>query len=197
MTMNSERSPEMDGKARKNVTWQSWLRRYSSAMGNFSIQYNMSSLAIVTILLTSYTQVGEPVISEPVWVQDVLLGVIFAGCLVGMLFMGYIGDVIGRQHGLWVTTFLMVFFVLGSALFTWVDAGFWEVLIVCRFFMGVGIGGVYPLAATSAAENDETEDEGIDQNQKRTNSELRVGWAFFWQSPGVAAPYALCYILVR
>ena len=49
-------------------------------------------------------------------------------------------------------------------------------IIICasRFLMGMGVGGVYPLSATKAAE----------ETGEGDDSQLRVSWCFFWQTPG-------------
>ena len=59
-------------------------------------------------------------------------------------------------------------------------------LIGYRFLMGVGIGGKYPLASTIRAE-------GTDEGEHRATE---VAKGFFWQTPGVIAPYLLGWILV-
>jgi len=50
----------------------------------------------------------------------------------------------------------------------------------------VGVGGVYPLSATKAAE-----DSHSSSTEERT---ARVSWAFFWQVPGSIAPFIIALI---
>jgi len=59
-------------------------------------------------------------------------------------------------------------------------------LIGYRFLMGIGIGGKYPLASTIRAE-------GTSSGEHRATE---VAKGFFWQTPGVIAPYLLGWILV-
>lgn len=64
----------------------------------------------------------------------------------------------------------------------------WYLLIACRLLIGVGCGGVYPLAAAKAAESchDDT-----DVTAKAT----KAGWAFFWQNPGIIFVYVIGLLL--
>lgn len=52
-------------------------------------------------------------------------------------------------------------------------------IIIARFFLGIGVGGVYPLSATKAAEDSGDSGHG--------NGEVNISaaaFAFFWQIPG-------------
>ncbi|EOD06345.1 putative inorganic phosphate transporter [Emiliania huxleyi CCMP1516] len=68
------------------------------------------------------------------------------------------------------------------------DMQAWYLLIACRLLIGVGCGGVYPLAAAKAAESchDDT-----DVTAKAT----KAGWAFFWQNPGIIFVYVIGLLL--
>ena len=66
--------------------------------------------------------------------------------------MGVVGALVGWQRGLALTTFFTISGVVGSAAFSWPGYGVWHIIVVCRFISGVGIGGIYPLSATSSAE---------------------------------------------
>lgn len=60
---------------------------------------------------------GEPYPDEPGWASDVILGMVFAGAIVGMCGMGYLGDAIGRRRAMIATlsfTFLSVEALLDS-----------------------------------------------------------------------------------
>jgi len=60
-------------------------------------------------------------------------------------------------------------------------------VVVGRLILGVGVGGIYPLAAVSAAEG-----AGSSESKGKT-----VAGAFFWQTPGVLAPYVLSLIMFK
>lgn len=76
------------------------------------------------------------------------------GAVFGQLFFGVMGDWFGRRWTFLATCFLIVGGALGSACCVWTDNGFSLIqqLAICRFLLGFGIGGEYPLAATITAE---------------------------------------------
>lgn len=104
--------------------------------------------------------------------------------------MGTLGDLVGRSKALALTLSLTVLGALISALASWGTAErVYEVVCLGRFILGVGVGGIYPLSATSSS----------DGGGDKAASVQRVGWAFFWQAPGAMAPYlvALALLSVR
>ena len=106
-----------------------------------------------------------------------------------MCLMGYLGDAIGRQRALIVTLSLTVLGALGCALFPWsYDPNIvYAVICACRFVLGVGVGGIYPLSAVTASE-------GSASKEDVTKS---VGMAFFWQTPGAMFPYLVGLLLLQ
>jgi MFS family permease len=56
------------------------------------------------------------------------------------------------------TLLLTVAGALSSALLPWGYDSIYNILAVCRFVLGLGVGGVYPLSATTAAESTENEE---------------------------------------
>lgn len=54
----------------------------------------------------------------------------------------------------------------------------YAVIILFRFFLGIGLGGIFPLSATKASE-----DSCSESNENKVNS-VGASWAFFWQMPG-------------
>lgn len=126
------------------------------AVGNVSVQYNLSCLAIaVECLTTPALPGGDASIVEPAWAKQALLGVAFAGAIVGMVVMGWIGDRIGRRRGMMATLTFVVAGALGSALLVSGAAEpFFAVLCACRLVLGFGVGGIYPMAAATAHEGD-------------------------------------------
>eukprot|EP00397_Hematodinium_sp_SG-2012_P034896 GEMP01037474.1.p1 GENE.GEMP01037474.1~~GEMP01037474.1.p1 ORF type:complete len:504 (+),score=109.81 GEMP01037474.1:206-1717(+) len=165
------------------------VHRYANAVGNFSVQYNLSCLAIA-LVLGSTSESGNvslpsPVFpKEPEWADRALFGMAFAGCICGMLCMGILGDILGRQRGLIITSGCIAVAALASAWLTWPTYGMWRVLAVCRFALGFGVGGVYPLAASSAAESEqraesehnqgESEHEHAESSQRLAEVELDI-----------------------
>ena len=122
-------------------------------------------------------------------IKESLKGVVFAGAITGQLVMGYVGDWIGRNRALSLTVVLAGFGALSSAVCSWGDRAIvYAVMAVSRFILGVGVGGVYPLSATKAAEESATND-----MQARN---LRVSKVFFWQMPGAVFPYIIALLLL-
>jgi len=125
---------------------------------------------------------------EPIWVRYTLLGLVFAGAVCGMTCMGFLGDIIGRRKAMLMTLGFTVLGSLGAAIFPWgsIDTVY-ALICCCRFFLGVGVGGLYPLSAAESAESSHA-------NEDKTE---RVGWAFFWQTPGAMAPYVVALLLTQ
>lgn len=155
---------------------------FVGAMGNFSIQYNLSAGSIALAFLQSH-----PKFAQPEWVHYVGLGAIFVGAVLGMLVMGYLGDALGRKRAMVFTLGIQVAGAVACSLLTWGSVEtIYTVFCAGRLLLGVGVGGMYPLSASHSAEgSSEGEDTGA-----------RVGWAFFWQTPGSMAPYAVALLLV-
>ncbi|KAJ7093411.1 MFS Git1p-related glycerophosphoinositol and glycerophosphocholine permease [Mycena belliarum] len=112
-----------------------------------------------------------------------LNSVVFAGTVVGMLSFGWISDKIGRKFGMMAATGFVAFFSLLSAASSGANHsvnGLLTMLIVCRFFLGIGIGAEYPCGSVSASE--QTEGKTIAKNAQHrwftlaTNSMIDFGW---------------------
>lgn len=182
--------------------------RFIGAVSNLAIQYNFSSLSIAVVLMTSHRDSMVtmsnglvPDFPEPAWAENALLGSVFAGAAVGMVGIGLISDRIGRRRGMVLTQALVVGGAVAAALCTWgPPQSVYGVLAAARFVCGFGIGGIYP---TSAAMSHEAvplgeEDGGgpASEQGERTAAQMRVGWAFFWQTPGAMLPYLVALVLL-
>eukprot|EP00581_Thalassiosira_minuscula_P020067 CAMPEP_0183716202 /NCGR_PEP_ID=MMETSP0737-20130205/10192_1 /TAXON_ID=385413 /ORGANISM="Thalassiosira miniscula, Strain CCMP1093" /LENGTH=733 /DNA_ID=CAMNT_0025945435 /DNA_START=192 /DNA_END=2393 /DNA_ORIENTATION=+ len=105
---------------------------------------------------------------------------LLAGMIFGQLIGGFLGDVFGRRNAMMFVMLLQIGGSLGSALFISTEeetTGLTalEQLALWRFVLGIGAGGVYPLAAVMSAENkveddDETENE-MDMNDTNVQHE--------------------------
>lgn len=149
--------------------------QFIGAIGNLSVQYNLSCLGIAVACMRSYRGIPVPDgatdmvgdYPEPSWAAHALLGTVFAGAVAGMISMGYIGDHIGRRKGMVLTLSFVVVAALASALLTWGSSdSVYGVLALCRFVLGFGVGGIYPMAAATAAEGSGHE-EDTSGNQSR------------------------------
>ncbi|KAJ1553892.1 Inorganic phosphate transporter pho84 [Cladochytrium tenue] len=76
------------------------------------------------------------------------------GNLIGQLGFGYLGDKLGRKKMYGVELIIMVIATIGSAFSAPAVRGFdiVTILFIWRFFLGVGIGGDYPMSAVITSE---------------------------------------------
>jgi len=165
-----------------------------AALSNLSIQYNLQAIAIALAFMDNSASTNDPAYVPPYprseMEASLLKSLVFAGAIFGMCTMGYAGDVLGRRDAMALTNFLAFIGALGSAAFTWGDAQtVYRILMACRFVIGVGVGGKYPLSATMRSEacSSGCESEG----RPRHHSSTRVALGFFWQTPGAMLPYAV------
>ena len=157
---------------------------------NFSAQYNYNSITLAILMLE---RAGKDV---PTWATSSLTSVIFLGSVFGQLCLGFLGDAVGRGVGLALTLVLIIGGAfLSSAAWdyeTEPSTSVYASIILARFVLGVGVGGVYPLSATAAFE-DTREGESA---HERARGVVRAAWGLFWQMPGQAAVYVVALILV-
>jgi MFS transporter, PHS family, inorganic phosphate transporter len=172
---------------------------FVASVANFSVQYNLSCAAIALEIMksdhgvkipdddTGAVSPHTPDFAEPAWADKTLLGMVFAGAVMGMVGMGYLGDVIGRRRALLLTLGFIIVGALGSGLFSWgADGTVYGVICACRILTGIGVGGIYPLSASEASEGSAADE----------HAGTRVGWAFFWQTPGAMAPYVIAWLML-
>jgi len=158
-----------------------------------SAQYSFGSMAIAIVVMstkycTSTTELCLRGIQAP-WVAGTANAAVFMGAVVGQLSMGYIGDIIGRSNAFMLT---MSIATIGNICTAIIPSGsantVYALITLFRFFLGVGVGGVYPLSATKAAEDDGNADGS--KVDPRT-----AAWAFFWQMPGILGPWLVAYLI--
>lgn len=165
----------------------------TASLGNFSIQYNLGSATLAVEIMRSHQDSKSsdlrPDYPEPAWAEHTLLGMVYVGTIVGMLVMGYVGDIWTKRNALVLTLSLTLVGSLGGALLT---VGSTERvyfnLCIFRFVLGFGVGGIYPLSATYAAETS-----GSRLEKVRIK---RVAEAFIWQVPGAIFPYVVGFLLM-
>jgi len=179
--MNSELSIQLeDQPATKNKS------NFIPMLGNFNIQYNFTAASIAVTFLSSSAYLDHALREEPDWASAITLPIVFVGAMTGMLVMGRLGDVLGRNRAMQVTLCLSVAGCVIPALAVGNANATFAILNAGRLILGIGVGGIYPLSAVSAAEGtDKAEDRGT-----------RVGMAFFFQSIGCLVPYLVAMILI-
>lgn len=127
----------------------------------------------------------DPTVCSANWVAAVTyLEVI--GIMVGQMVVGVIGDWVGRRWGLiqdaaiMFVGLLMITASWGLDLNGWVVCYAWSL-----FFYGFGVGGEYPITATSSMENAvsagkiSTRDDRLHRGRKVTTAFLMQGWGQF------------------
>ncbi|OCK74216.1 phosphate transporter A-1, partial [Lepidopterella palustris CBS 459.81] len=109
------------------------------------------------------------------------------GIIVGQILVGIIGDWLGRRWGL-IQDAVIMFIGLLMLTSAWgVTQNGWVICYVwALFFYGVGVGGEYPMTATSGMENAvgsgkvSTKDDRLHRGRKVTSAFLMQGWGQFF-----------------
>lgn len=96
--------------------------------------------------------------------KSLIASATLVGAIIGQIVFGFLGDWVGRR---WTFLLTCVLIVAGAALsgcVVWTAPGSTFSLVVqlalCRFVLGIGVGGEYPLAATIAAEGASSKQRG-------------------------------------
>lgn len=156
-------------------------------LSNYSTSYNAVNVGIVLPVLKYSLSKSVPDV-EPQTTQAQaslvhrILGVdeqsdeqdsivassLLAGMIFGQMLGGYLGDAIGRRNAMMLVMGLQIGASLGGAFISTDETralGTLEQLAIWRFALGIGAGGVYPLAAVMSAENsDNVNNQSQDSN---------------------------------
>ncbi|PWZ43877.1 putative inorganic phosphate transporter 1-4 [Zea mays] len=121
-----------------------------AGMGFFTDAYDLFSISLITDLLGRiYYADGKLPEDAAVAVCSIAL----VGTVLGQVFFGWLGDRMGRKRIYGITLKLMVLCSLASGLsFSRKPKDAIATLCFFRFWLGVGIGGDYPLSATIMSE---------------------------------------------
>lgn len=177
---------------------RAWLSYMITALGNFSVQYNFQAISIALLIMSkevcTSTEAECSVGTQSSWVAGTASATVFAGAFFGQLTMGYLGDLIGRNKAMMITLSLSACSALCSAVIPFGSASsIYITIIICRFVLGIGLGGVYPLSATKAAE-DAAGAIGEDGSEMAVNS-TSAAKSFFWQGPGAMTPWLVAMLM--
>ena len=125
-------------------------------------------------------------VCNPQWIKAVDYLEI-CGIIVGQILVGILGDWLGRRWGLIQDATIMFVGLLmlvaswGVTLNGWVICYAWSL-----FFYGIGVGGEYPMTATSGMENAvgsgkvSTKEDRLHRGRKVTSAFLMQGWGQFF-----------------
>lgn len=168
------------------------LSQFITAVGNFSVQYNFQAVSIALIVMSASVCTTEDDECkdghQASWVTSTATATVFVGAITGQLFMGYAGDLLGRNRAMTLTLSIVVLAAMLSASTpTGGATSVYIAILTCRFALGIGVGGIYPLSATKAAEDGSRTDGKVDPTS--------AGWAFFWQVPGSMTPWLIALLL--
>ncbi|KAG0562679.1 hypothetical protein KC19_9G164500 [Ceratodon purpureus] len=136
--------------------WYHFKTIVIAGMGFFTDAYDLFCISTVTRLLGRlyyYDPLsGKPGVLPPN-VSAAVNGVALCGTLVGQLLFGWLGDKLGRKRVYGWTLLLMILTSLASGMsFGHSAKAVMSTLCFFRFWLGVGIGGDYPLSATIMSE---------------------------------------------
>lgn len=116
-------------------------------LNNVGAGFNLTVMGLILEALAT-TLPSSELGSEEV---SMVAGAGFLGALSGQIIMGFLGDVLGRPAALVLTTVLIIGGAIASSALE-VNPSFFLSLAICRFVTCLGVGGVYPLTATSSSE---------------------------------------------
>mmetsp|Transcript_50714 Transcript_50714/g.69005 ORF Transcript_50714/g.69005 Transcript_50714/m.69005 type:complete len:627 (-) Transcript_50714:101-1981(-) len=115
-----------------------------AAVSNLSSAYNVASLGIALTILVQVH--GDWKASER---SMIVISTMYLGMITGQLIMGLIGDWLGAVQALRITLIISIIGALGSAFSP--ERFLLLSLVISQFLLGMGAGGIYPLAATMTA----------------------------------------------
>jgi len=128
---------------------QASQRVWSARLGFLADTYDFFAIDLVIVILVFVY--GEEVFD--VYAKSRIASAMLVGVIIGQLTFGYIADWIGRRWTFLMTAALTIVGAIGSSIVT-ADASISlpMQLCICRFVLGLGVGGEYPLTASVAAE---------------------------------------------
>ena len=128
-----------------------------AGMGFFTDAYDLFVISLVIPILIALAPGGAVSTSELALLGSTAL----MGAAVGQVLFGWLGDRLGRRRVYGLTLSLMAVAAIGSALSVPIGGlSTISVLILWRFFLGVGVGGDYPLSATIMSEYSNVQSRG-------------------------------------
>mmetsp|Transcript_17684 Transcript_17684/g.25947 ORF Transcript_17684/g.25947 Transcript_17684/m.25947 type:complete len:534 (+) Transcript_17684:97-1698(+) len=128
-------------------------------LANFSTSYNVVNISYVLCMLHQEEELGnynKEQENENVLDDSMCASAILIGMIIGQLSGGALGDWIGRHGAIALMIVLQIVSSIGSIFSAPIvssNVSIFVVLSIWRFVLGIGCGGVYPLAAILTAES--------------------------------------------
>ena len=119
-----------------------------SGMGFFTDAYDLFVIGVASTLVRQDWHLSSARLA-------MLNATMLAAAVLGALIFGRLADALGRKRVYWLVAAIMAVAALGSA----VAPSFW-VLVGCRFLLGLGVGGDYPVSAVLMTEYANRKDRG-------------------------------------
>jgi PHS family inorganic phosphate transporter-like MFS transporter len=122
-----------------------------AAFSNLSTSFNLVNISLAHVILENQFCKGSCETAVAAASTACLAGAVF-----GQLTFGYVGDCLGRGKAMRLTMLLSILGAFTSAFAVPIsseDASVFSFLLFTRLILGIGVGGVYPLAATLSAES--------------------------------------------
>lgn len=129
----------------KGTRW----RVAAACAGFLADAYDLFTIDLVVLIL--HQQYGEMIGAKE---KSIMVSTMLAGVIIGQLSFGYIADWAGRKWAFVATAALNIIGALACSLCGGLGgpSGLPLQLAFCRFVLGIGVGGEYPLSATVSAE---------------------------------------------
>lgn len=125
-----------------------------AAFSNLSTSFNLVNINLAHVILENEFCPQEGGCSTAVSAASTAC---LAGAIFGQLTFGYVGDCLGRGPAMRLTMLLSICGAFASAFAVPLTSGdqssVFSFLLITRLILGIGVGGVYPLAATLSAES--------------------------------------------
>ena len=115
----------------------------AACIGFLADSYDLFTIDLVVLILQ--LEYGELLVSARA--KAMMVSAMLAGVVIGQLAFGYVADWLGRKWAFVTTAALTILGALSCSLCSG-PATLPIQMSVCRFFLGLGVGGEYPLSAT-------------------------------------------------
>eukprot|EP00980_Cylindrotheca_fusiformis_P016402 scaffold4887_cov118-Cylindrotheca_fusiformis.AAC.12 len=161
-----------------HTPWYQNPHQVTAMLSNFSTSYNVVNISLVLPILKSLHTVSKEALAT-------CASSLLAGMMVGQLVGGALGDsFIGRLGALRLVMAVQIIASLGSSWLDSNDDDFFESLAIWRFVLGIGAGGVYPLAAVLSAEQGKAQNITNNDESEESDQVHRVVLTFSTQGLG-------------